>query len=316
MKTGTAVSESPGTDQNHRLTDLMVAGVILLAVLFSFRQISSLDAGFHLKTGGYILAHGWPTTDSFTYTVNDHRYTDMSWGYQIMLYGVNRLGGNAGMVLFTSALVAGLFIVLYRSVKLVRADPISTPVLFLVAVLACESRFNIRPEHTSYLYLALMMHILYRHAESKRTPLWVLPILQLFWTNTHGLFMMGLAVQGCTFLGLMVRDRRPDFRLAAWSLASAAVIFINPYGCQGATEPFFMLTRLRADNLFYHRIAELISPFNLVVTTQYPFLAWVNMYSFRGFLVLSGLALWPALRRRRYWIILNWLVFAAVATRA
>src|SRR5262245_60469791 len=55
---------------------LLLEGVVLsLLVLLAFRQVGSLDIGFHLKAGERLLAgDGWPRTDPFTFTLSDRPY--------------------------------------------------------------------------------------------------------------------------------------------------------------------------------------------------------------------------------------------------
>src|ERR1700675_1653120 len=96
------------------------AALLLLAFalvgLLAFRQVGSVDIGFHLTAGSHILAgDGWPRHDSFTYTVNDHDYVDTSWGFQVLVALVERAAGAHGLVLLVVALVLGIFYVLYRT---------------------------------------------------------------------------------------------------------------------------------------------------------------------------------------------------------
>src|SRR5262245_44619057 len=70
------------------LHHLALIAVFLVALILSLRELGSPDIGFHLKTGDYILAgHGIPRTDPFTETMKGHRYTDTSWGYDVLVAG-------------------------------------------------------------------------------------------------------------------------------------------------------------------------------------------------------------------------------------
>src|SRR5437867_6317590 len=60
--------------------------IFLLLALFGLRQIGNTDTGFHLRTGEYILeGHAPPATDPFSFTMQDHAYTDTSWGYDVLV---------------------------------------------------------------------------------------------------------------------------------------------------------------------------------------------------------------------------------------
>ena len=88
---------------------LAAAGLVaLLAAVLAWRQEVSLDLGFHLASGRWILEHGaWPETDPFTYTVADHPYIDMHGLFQVLLAMVERAWGLAGVGGFRLALVLG-----------------------------------------------------------------------------------------------------------------------------------------------------------------------------------------------------------------
>ena len=99
--------EWPRLSWPHRIA---LGLVLLLIGLFALRQVASPDIGFHLRAGSYILSgNGWPQTDPFTYTVNDHAYIDTSWGYQVCLALVERISGAPGMILLHAALVLAVF---------------------------------------------------------------------------------------------------------------------------------------------------------------------------------------------------------------
>ncbi|HET9232939.1 MAG TPA: hypothetical protein VFP10_02220, partial [Candidatus Eisenbacteria bacterium] len=171
---------------------LALVAVFLVAALLSLRDVGSPDMGFHLKTGDYILAgHGIPRTDPFTDTMKGHRYTDTSWGYDVIVATVFRGGGAAALVLFHTALVLFTFFMLYRTCRLLGADPTSLVLFLLAGVVASETRFEVRPEIVSYALLALLLHLLHRYAEGKPVRLWSIPALMLAWSNVHSLYVLG-----------------------------------------------------------------------------------------------------------------------------
>lgn len=290
--------------------------VFLVLGLLAFRQIGSLDVGFHLKAGEYILSNGgWPTHDPFTYTLADHEYVDTSWGYQVLIAVVHRVAGPRGLVLLHTALVLGIFFVLYRTARLVPADPASLGALLLVGGLACEMRFETRPEIVSYFLLAVVLHVLHRHAEGRASPLWTLPVVHLVWANTHSLFVLGWAALACFGIGLWWKRGSPDRRLLAWSTLCLPAALINPYGWRGVLFPFKLATRFQGSNVFAQAIGEFASPFALNLSERFPFYPRVPIVSFRAFLVLSFLGALVALRRKRYWCTLLWLAFVPLSYR-
>lgn len=314
---------APGAALPRAHRALLALGFVLIALLAT-RQVGSVDAGFHLRTGEHILAgNGWPRTDPFTFTVNDHAYIDTSWGYDVVVALLQRAFGAPGLSLFHAALVLAIFATLYRTARLQPVDPTTLVVLFVAGGLASEMRFDTRPELVSYLFLAIVIHLLARRAVAVAAapgapppPLWLLPAIFLVWANTHSLFVLGWAALAAFVAGRALGERRIDRDLLKWSAASVAVTFVNPYGVRGVLFPFSLATRFQSGNLFNQSIGEFVSPFSLGLSEHFPFFAGLPLvFAFRGLAILSIVALAVHARRRRWWAILLWLAFAPLAIR-
>jgi len=246
----------------------LVAIFVLIGVL-AWRQVGSLDAGFHLRAGEWILSgNGWPTTDPYTYTVTDHVYLDTSWGYQVIVAGLERVFGVEALTPFHSGLVLITFGLLYATVRLVRVHWMWAALLLLLGGLAAEQRFQARPEVLSYALLAWVLYLLHRHVEQRKTALWLLPLTFLVWVNCHSLFMLGWVALGCFVVGLLLRNRRLDRRLLKWSGISVLVTLVNPYGYKAVLFPFTLLTRFREQSVFSGSIGGFTSPFDLAQREQ------------------------------------------------
>lgn len=278
--------------------------VFALLTALAVRQVGSLDAGFHLEAGEHILSgHGWPRSDSFTYTVNDRPYIDTSWGYQVVLALIHRLFGPAGLVLFHAALALAIFLLVTMTAKLAPTDATILVPLLLLGVLASEIRFEVRPEMLSYTLLALVLYLLHRHAEGRASPLWLLPAIFLVWCNSHSLFVLGWAALACFVLGLWLGRGRLDRRLLAWSAAAAGVGLINPYGLRGMTFPFTLATRFDKHNVFHESISEFVSPFDLDLSQQNPFYPRLPIFSFRILFILVALSCVMLPKQKRFWSV-------------
>jgi hypothetical protein len=293
---------------------VLLSLAFLLVALLAFRQVGSVDAGFHLRAGNAILSGaGWPTHDTFTYTVNDHEYVDTSWGFQVLAALVERAAGAPGLVLLVTAAVLGTFLVLYRTARLVPSDPLWLAAWVALGGLASELRFEARPEILSYLFLAVVLHLLHRHAEGRAAPLWALPAIHLVWVNTHGLFVLGWIAMACFVLGLAWKSRALDRRLLLWSAASVPATLVNPYGLDGTLFPLTLATRLQGSNVFAQAIGEFASPFALRLSDRFPFYPRVSIFSFRILLVVSLVGAVVAFRRKRPWCTLLWVAFVPLA---
>ena len=292
----------------------VLAVVLLLAAAFAWREETSLDLGFHLATGKWILQHrAWPQLDPFTYTVADHRYIDMHGLFQVVMALGHGAAGMAGVGALRVAFVLAALIVTWRTA---RRRGVASPDLLLVgfglAVCAWEFRFLARPELATYLLLAAQLHLLQRHAEDGR-PRWLhaTVALQWLWVLSHAFSLFGIAVLGLYALANLVtgdparrRDRAPWVALAA----ATAVMFLNPYGLEGVRFLWELRTRIESGNVFGESIGELVPLFSPSAAGYLP------LTCFKLFLVSTPLLMLLARRRMRVfdWAIV--LLFGWLAT--
>ncbi len=272
-----------------------MAGVAVCALgaALAFRTETSLDLGFHLRSGAFILEHGWPDKDTFTYSLNHRDYLDSQWLFQVLAFALERLGGMVGLGLFKIAMVITTILLIGRATP---AQRVPWPVLTLVGVIAlfsAELRFYARPELISFPLLALVLHLL-----SRGGPWRALPLVMLVWANAHGLFAVGLMLIAARVsldgLGAMRGGTldRPLLKAALWSVAACCV---NPYGVQGLLFPLRLWTRLSSDQSLSRSIAEFESPLKVLMAGG-DFPPW---WPLGCFIALMGLAIGGVIVGRR-----------------
>ncbi len=289
-----SVAAAATPDRTRRLGPaLALALVLLLAGVLAWRQAPEVDFGFHLASGRYILEHrAWPRTDPFTSPVPDAPYTDMNGLFQVLLALLFGATGDVGAGLLVLAFVLGTTVVLWIDAR--RRGVVSPAILLLgfgLGLLAAEMRFVPRPELVSCLLLALLLHVLRRHAESGRAAwLWAVPPLQLVWVYAHSVSLLGLAVTGAyAALSLFARRRRGWAPWAALG-GSAVALFLNPYGWRGVEFLWQLRTRMAAGNIFAEQINELKSPWSAEVHNIWPVLAFKVALGLAVLLLLSRLS--------------------------
>src|ERR1700730_2867194 len=210
------------------------------------------DLWWHLRVGEIILAmHHLPTSDPYSFTVSGAPWMAYEWLGETFFAAVGRLGGVLALDLLLIALSSAIFIGLYVFATLrsgnSKAAFISTVILFPIA----NGSFTLRPQMFGYLFLILTLIALEAARRKVFWPLWLLPPIFLLWVNTHGSFIVGLAVIFVYCVSGLKRFRLGGIQSEAWLpaerlrlelvfLLCLAVLPLTPYGTRLAAYPFDM----------------------------------------------------------------------------
>ena len=220
------------------------AGLLMLAVFFAAaRTPADTDVWWHLATARQIMAEGFVRVDPFSATKAGEPWINHSWGSQLLLYGLWRLAGHAGLVVWTAGLAtAGMALVygLGRGPAYHRALPM---MLGLTTAIAFWSP---RPHMTSFLLCAVVWWILLSDQRGERDWLWAVPPLIALWANLHGGFALGWILLLGTLAGRLLDRRRGGVGAPASSLSRLALVtgasflapLVNPYGWRILLVPF------------------------------------------------------------------------------
>lgn len=297
---------------------LLGVALVALAAAFSLQRIRSGDYWWHLASGRWIVENrSIPTADPFSYTVAGAPWIDPHWLFQIGLFGVQAAGGHAAVC--WSKLVAVLaLLALVGASDYRRERPLVTALaLALLLLVACD-RIMPRPELASFLLLAGQMALLERHRRTGGRSVFAVPLLQVVWANTQGLFVLGIGLCALQLVGegAALALRAPSAsstrvrRLALVLLLVVVASLVTPNGVDGVVYAFG-LARYSHDVLGGAVIAEFASPFDPVVGSNALGLAF-----FAGLAALSGAAMVLAGRRTPPGDPLTWTAFLFLALSA
>jgi hypothetical protein len=270
----TVAQPSVARDAIRLLERALPALVVALAAALSLRRLDNTDTWWHLAAGRWIVTHGSvPSTDSLSWTVRDHAWINVQWLFDVLIYGLYRLGGPSLLVLAAavsySAATALLLVNLRRHV-----GPVPASLLGAWAVVISQERFAIRPEMVSYLLIQVILWLYATGRVPGRKRLWFLPVVMCLFANCHSLFIVGEVVIVCQMAGALLSDsfllptgwRRPvDPRVRSQVLATGAAALlatiVNPFGLKGALFPFVLMSRINGDYPFFRMIGEFKRPF-------------------------------------------------------
>lgn len=225
---------------------LEYSAVIALLLLFGLflahkQDLSIADIGRHIRNGEFVFKDRqvlWTNFYSYTepnfYVVNHH------WGTGVLFYLVWRVIGFAGLHVFYAALYLiafGTFFMIAKKQSGLFAAGFSA--LLIIPLLAL--RTEIRPEVLTYIFSGLFLWLLTEwRAESIsfRRLLILLPMLEVFWVNTHIYFITGLIIIGVYWVDSILFHRENARKLTLLLVLATLVTVINPFGLDGALAPF------------------------------------------------------------------------------
>lgn len=225
----------------------------VFSFLFKTDDSFDQDLGRHLKLGEIILqTKTVPLTNLFSYTYPDFPFINSHWLFEVLTFlGQQAIGLQTLLILKVATILLAVWLVLKTIPK---NQYLLLPIGFLF-LHTLRERPDFRPEVLSFLFTAFTLFILEKFLVLKQTSsdrgtfvtgtklIFLLPIIQLTWVNTHIYFMLGLFLQaiylahlGYQNLRLHPKGAKLKF-LTIIFLLSVTTSLINPSGLKGFLNP-------------------------------------------------------------------------------
>lgn len=246
------------------VADLLFAfWAFAIALAFHHRLVNSDgDLMRHLRLGTWMLDHGrLVTVDRFSHTAYGRPFIAYEWLSEVVLAGVNRIGGVSGIVAFSAILLGLTAFVLMRFLQRRGVDVALAYLAASGALLLTSPHWLARPHLFSFLGTACVLCLL---DPRERVRPWLYAPLFLLWANLHPGFVFGLALIGMYLTADALdwlRARSPallaTIRLRAASLAVAlGVSLITPGGVRQVSHVLGTL----GDRYLMDMTQEFVSP--------------------------------------------------------
>jgi len=218
-------------------------------------DLTTADLGRHIMNGKMILSgqFGILDTNFYSYTEPDFPVVNHHWGGGVIFYLIWKVFGFSGLSILYLLLSLIIFYVFFRIAQKESNFKIAL-MLSLLLIPLMAARREIRPEIFSYFFIALFFWILWHWRKGKMSNkwLWLLPVLEIFWVNTHIYFIFGPALVGLFLVDLLLRTsfsrtfsrtflERQGTSLKMTSLAlvlTGIATLVSPFGIKGLLYPF------------------------------------------------------------------------------
>jgi hypothetical protein len=248
----------------------LVLACMSLCSFFVYFPLTDTDIFWHLAAGREIVSQKrFLFTDPFAFSIAAPKWIDLHWLFQVIVYGLYTIGSEKALLVFKLcivAAVAGILCSVRRSTLFIALTS------FIAVMLFYETRYLVclRPALITMLCMSLYI-LLFENAArlSTQKRLWLCIPLQIIWTNSQGLYMIGLFIIGAYWLedilsGVVTKEKK-SWRMTMLLVVAALSCFINPYGVSGLRLPFSLFHRISPEsgNIFSMNIAENIPLFEL-----------------------------------------------------
>ncbi|CAN5151108.1 hypothetical protein BH09PAT1_BH09PAT1_0320 [soil metagenome] len=216
----------------------------LLLLIGFFHHITAYDQdlGRHILTGEIIAKTlHIPVTNLFSYTFPTFPFINHHWGAEVIFYFITTFAGNMGLfILSLFVIFTACFLFFFEGQKKTQVVP--TAFLSLVYLRILFERTDLRPELFSFLFLAIIVFILYRYRERFTNLIFLLPLIQLLWTNTHIYFPIGILITSLFIIDEVITHRKKLLNahtktLVGIFLGMGVLTLFNPHFLTGALYP-------------------------------------------------------------------------------
>ena len=221
-----------------------------------------------------ILTKSFLYSDPFAYSVDNPQWIDLHWFSQILFLSVFNLFSSTGLLFFKCFIVFLICLILSFSNQS-KKGAFVTGIIFSMLIFEMRMLVLVRPILLTVLYMSIFFWSLEHYlALRDKKYLFILIPVQVLWTNSQGLFILGPIIFGCYVFGECSQrfvDRKRSNQ-PIWTgikkiipvnlITSLGLLvlscLVNPYGFSGFLFPFKLFKRIEPglENIYSHNISE------------------------------------------------------------
>ena len=286
-----------------RLTPGEMAGLLLALILAGLTAVTGLcdpDTWWVIADGNRILAGDFAHTNGYSHAFGSHVWNQIEWLSSVVIALFVKVAGLDNLTLLPVLVAIAITLVVADTTRRLSGGRLA-PLIFLALLVCLLAALRIRLTARAELFSLLMTPLLLNLWVRRRPRfVWLCGGLGILWGNLHPGVMYGLGLLVLvTTAAWLERDRPAARQAAAGALAFFVGSICNPFGLLNYWHVL--------DTLFFVQSQELkIDEMRPVVLGEHPTLV--------SAMVIAGLGLYPALRRRQ-WLYLLLLAFFPLALK-
>lgn len=275
-----------------------VVTAAVLSLVVTVQQFRDSDVWWHLAMGRYIVAHGIPAQEPFSFLHAANPWIGQQWLYEVTLARLVAFGGPGLASLLMGMVASGALLVAMLSLRRDRrpGGPWMAAALLLCTLIAAEL-LGVRGQVISLFGAAVVLYVVSRWRSGSHGWPYLLPPLFALWANLHAGFIIGLGIGVVALVFVDGVDRRARVRLGTFLALAAAATLLNPAG----------------PSLWGYVAATFTNPTLTGAVTEWQspdfHSTWLRLFELGAILLVTAWFLAP--RRDRFDLVLAGLVFAA-----
>ena len=208
----------------------MLLAIFLPAAASMLAPVLTGDVSYQIQTGRLMFeAREIVDTDPFTFTVLGEPWLNQQWGAGVILAATFDSVGWIGLLVMRALLIGFAFGLVYAACRATAASQIVSSLVTLGMFVVAATNLALRSQMFGVVSFAAVVAIL---AWRRKHPLllWLIPLIMIFWANTHGSFFVGWAAIGLAALeDLAARSRLAPVTIAVGVLSVLATL-VHPWG--------------------------------------------------------------------------------------
>lgn len=190
------------------------------------------DLGWQLRCGQLIWQHqGFCSQNQFSVLLGGYHWANHHWLYQAMIWGIWGRWGLWGLTIFNALLVAGAFFFFYLAIENWVLEKILAVVLTIIFGWGVFA-LGLRSQLLGIFYFNFLLWLA-SHFKKRPRLVFLIPLVMLFWANSHG----GSVILGLVLIAGLFSLIRPIRGI--WFIIgglSVGATLLNPFGLGIYTE--------------------------------------------------------------------------------